>query len=64
MDATKTLSELRLERDELLEALKRTSHLLMAAALLIDHSESRAHAIKTALAAKDVISKALGGSHV
>lgn len=43
---------------EMLEALKSTSHLLMAAAFVITHDESRAHAIKTAEAAKAVIARA------
>ena len=47
---------------ELLESLGSTSHLLMAAALVIEHAESRAHAIATARAAKAVIAKFTGAA--
>jgi hypothetical protein len=47
---------------ELLEALKSTAHLLSACGLVIEHDESRAHAIRTADAAKAVIAKALGSA--
>lgn len=54
------LSAVEARQSELLqqakEALDRTSHLLSATALVITHAESRAHAIKTANRAKEVLS--------
>jgi len=45
---------------DLLDALQSTVRLLMAAALIIPHAESRAHAIATAKAANAIIAKATG----
>jgi hypothetical protein len=46
--------------DELLASLEAVAHLLSACALIINHAESRAHAIATANAAKSLVAKATG----